>query len=87
LGGVFKPPTDELGFQVYISVYNTIFLFVGVSVAYGIVSACWGWRHAQLGSCLGKWCLWGPGGAGARGLDTLPLACTMWGLEGGPPSL
>lgn len=38
LGGLFKPPGDEFGFQIYISAYNTIFLFIAVSVAYGMVS-------------------------------------------------
>ena len=39
LGGLFKPPQDELGFQLYISVYNTIFLYVAICVAYGMVSS------------------------------------------------
>lgn len=38
LGGIFKPPADELGFQIYVSAYNTIFLFIAISTAYGMVS-------------------------------------------------
>jgi len=47
LGGVFKPPTDEFGFQIYVSAYNTIFLFVAISVAYGMGSALVG-QQARL---------------------------------------
>lgn len=40
LTGIFKQPTDELGMQAYMGAFNTIFLFVTISVAYG------------MGSCL-----------------------------------
>ena len=36
---LFRPPTSGIGLQVYINVYNSIWLFVFVSVAYGVVSA------------------------------------------------
>jgi hypothetical protein len=39
LSDIFKAPSDDLGMQAYISTYNTIFLFIAISVAYGMVSA------------------------------------------------
>lgn len=36
---LFRPPTSGIGLQVYINIYNSIWLFVFVSVAYGVVSA------------------------------------------------
>mmetsp|Transcript_85440 Transcript_85440/g.174284 ORF Transcript_85440/g.174284 Transcript_85440/m.174284 type:complete len:115 (+) Transcript_85440:3-347(+) len=36
---VFRPGSDELGQQLYISAENTIFLFVCISVAYGMGSS------------------------------------------------
>ncbi|KAL4856315.1 hypothetical protein ACK3TF_003128 [Chlorella vulgaris] len=38
LEGVFRPPTGGPGLQVYISGYNTIFLFLFACVAYGVGS-------------------------------------------------
>lgn len=38
LENVIKVPNDELAFQAYISANNTIFLFVAVCTAYGMVS-------------------------------------------------
>lgn len=38
LTDIFTPPSDELGMQLYVGAYNTIFLFVAVSVAYGMGS-------------------------------------------------
>lgn len=37
LNDVFKPPTDELGMTAYIGAFNTIFLYVTICVAYGMV--------------------------------------------------
>ncbi|GAX73053.1 hypothetical protein CEUSTIGMA_g506.t1 [Chlamydomonas eustigma] len=39
LSDIFKAPSDDLGMQAYISAYNTIFLFVAISVAYGMGSS------------------------------------------------
>lgn len=36
---LFRPPSSGPGLQVYISAYNTIWLFVFVCVAYGVVSS------------------------------------------------
>ena len=38
LAGIFTPPSDEFGMQLYIGAYNTIFLFVAVSVVIGMGS-------------------------------------------------
>lgn len=35
---LLKPPTSGPGLQAYISLYNSIWLFVFVCVAYGVVS-------------------------------------------------
>jgi hypothetical protein len=38
LENVIHPPSDGgLGLQLYVSCVNTVFLFVAVSVAYGVV--------------------------------------------------
>jgi hypothetical protein len=34
---VFHPPEEGLGLQAYITSANTVFLFVAISVAYGMV--------------------------------------------------
>jgi len=39
LSGIFSTPSDELGMSAYIGAYNTIFLFIAVSVAYGMGSS------------------------------------------------
>lgn len=40
-------PTGGLGLQIYIQIYNAIFLFILVSVGYGLVS-CIGGRVARI---------------------------------------
>lgn len=38
MGTLFRNPgNDDLSLQLYINTYNTIFLFVAISVAYGMV--------------------------------------------------
>ena len=37
LNDVFKPPSDEFGISLYMGAFNTIFLYIMVSVAYGMV--------------------------------------------------
>ena len=38
LENIFRPPSSGPGLQAYISFYNSIWLFVFVCVAYGVVS-------------------------------------------------
>ena len=45
---LFRPPTSGIGLQIYINIYNSIWLFVFACVAYGVVrllAAC----HALVG--------------------------------------